>query len=95
MKISREEVQHIARLSRLSFSEDELTAMGEHLDNILKRFEQLDKVDTSSVPPTAHILPFVNVLREDKAEEPMNRDELLANAPESDGSAYVVPKVLE
>jgi len=40
-------------------------------------------------------LPFVNVLREDKATEPMPREELLKNAPESDGSAYIVPKVLE
>lgn len=95
MKIRKEEVLHIARLSRLSFTEGELEEMGEHLDNILERFKQLDAVDTSTVSPTAHVLPFVNVLREDKAETPMDRDELLANAPDSDGSAYIVPKVLE
>lgn len=95
MKISKEEVLHIARLSRLSFTDSELEEMGEHLDNILERFKQLDAVDTSEVPPTAHILPFVNVLREDVAGEPMQREELLANAPDSDGSAYIVPKVLE
>ncbi len=95
MKISREEVLHIATLSRLRFNEDELSLMGEEMDSILNRFSQLDAVDVSDVPPTAHILPFTNVLREDKAGEPMNRDELLKNAPDSDGSAYIVPRVIE
>lgn len=95
MKISREEVLHIATLSRLRFEENELAVMGEEMDSILDRFEQLNAVDVSDVPPTAHILPFTNVLREDVAGEPMNREELLKNAPDSDGSAYIVPRVIE
>ena len=95
MKISREEVLHIATLSRLSFNEDELAVMGEEMSSILQRFEQLNAVDVSDVPPTAHILPFVNVLREDEAREPMDREQLLKNAPDSDGSAYIVPRVIE
>ncbi len=95
MKISREEVLHIATLSRLRFDENELAVMGEEMDSILDRFEQLNAVDVSDVPPTAHILPFTNVLREDVAGEPMDRDELLKNAPDSDGSAYIVPRVIE
>ncbi len=95
MKIDRKEVLHIAELSRLTFTEEELDAMGEEMGRVLDLFRRLDEADVSDVPPTAHILPFVNVLREDKATEPMPREELLKNAPESDGSAYIVPKVLE
>ena len=95
MKISREEILHIAELSRLSFTDEELDELGEQLGNVLQRFRQLDAADVSDVPPTAHILDFVNVLREDEARAPMPREELLKNAPESDGSAYIVPRVLE
>ena len=95
MKIDRKEVLHIAELSRLTFTEEELDAMGEEMGRVLDLFRRLDEADVSDVPPTAHILPCVNVLREDKATEPMPREELLKNAPESDGSAYIVPKVLE
>ena len=71
MKIDRKEVLHIAELSRLTFTEEELDAMGEQMGSVLEKFRRLDEVDVSDVPPTAHILPFV------------------------DGSAYIVPKVLE
>ena len=63
MKISREEILHIAELSRLSFTDEELDELGEQLGNVLERFRQLDAVDVSDVPPTAHILDFVNVLQ--------------------------------
>lgn len=95
MKITDEEVRHIAALSRLRFDETELAAMAGHLESVLGYFEMLDAADTASIQPTAHILPAVNVLRDDVAREPMTRDALLKNAPETDGSAYIVPKVLE
>lgn len=95
MKITQEEVKHIADLSRLEFSAEEAAAMGEHLASVLGHFEMLDSVDTSSVPPTAHILDAVNVLRADTVTPSMTRDKLLANAPESDGEAYIVPRVIE
>lgn len=95
MKITQEEIMHIATLSRIRFTDEELKAMDGHLSKILESFETLDLADTSDVPPTAHILPFVNVLRDDKAAAPMDRDKLLAAAPETDGAAYIVPRVVE
>ena len=95
MKISKEEIDHLATLSRLRFTDAEVEEMGNHLDNIIERFKELDKVDVSSVPPTAHILPFVNVLREDEAKDSMDREKLLSNAPETDGETYIVPRVVE
>ena len=95
MKISREEIDHLATLSRLRFSGAEVEEIGTHLDNIIERFKELEKVDVSSVPPTAHILPFTNVLREDEAKESTDREKLLSNAPETDGETYIVPRVVE
>lgn len=95
MKILREEVLHIAELSRLSFSENELEAMGSHLDGLLEQLEKLDSVDTSIVAPTAHILEAVNVLREDEVSPSFDRELLLKNAPETSDGCYVVPRVVE
>ena len=95
MKISKEEIDHLATLSRLRFTGDEIEEIGTHLDNIIERFKELDKVDVSDVPPTAHILPFTNVLREDEEKASMDRVKLLSNAPETDGEAYIVPRVVE
>ena len=95
MKISKEEIDHLATLSRLRFTGDEIEEIGTHLDNIIERFKELDKVDVSDVSPTAHILPFTNVLREDEEKASMDRAKLLSNAPETDGEAYIVPRVVE
>ena len=95
MNIDKEEILHIATLSRLSFTDEELAEIGEHLDNTLERFRTLDAVDVSDVPPTAHVLPYVNVLRDDVPGEPTDREELLKNAPETDGEAYIVKREVE
>ncbi|MCM1367785.1 MAG: Asp-tRNA(Asn)/Glu-tRNA(Gln) amidotransferase subunit GatC [Roseburia sp.] len=94
-EISTEETKHIAELSRLEFTHDELEDMRLHLQKQIQYFEILDSVDISGVPPTAHILDAVNVLRDDIAAPSMPNDEILGNAPESDGGAYVVPRVVE
>ena len=95
MKITDNEVRHIADLSRLAFTDEQAADMAGHLQTVLEHFEMLDSVDTSMLPPTAHILDAVNVLRPDAVVPPMDRDKLLANAPETDGESYIVPKVLE
>ena len=95
MKIDKQEVLHLAQLSRLNFTEEELERIGDHLDNVIQTFKGLELVDVSAVPPTAHILDYVNVLREDVAGESTDRELLLSNAPDSDGEAYIVPQVLE
>lgn len=94
-EITTEEVKHIADLSRLEFTPEECEDMRAHLQKQIKYFEILDSVDISGVPPTAHILDAVNVLREDAVYPSMPNDALLENAPESDGGAYVVPRVVE
>lgn len=95
MKITNKDVKYVAELSKLSFSEAECTEMASHLENIVGHFNMLNSVDTSKVDATAHILDSVNVLRKDEAKPSQDRSKLLANAPESNGECYIVPKVLD
>ncbi len=95
MKLSREEVLHIARLARLGLSEDEIDKMKEQLSNILENFEILKQVDTGDVPPTAQSINLQNVLREDEATPSLPPDEILANAPHREGEYFRVRAVLE
>lgn len=94
-RVTTEEVMHIADLSRLAFTDAECEAQREHLEKVLGYFETLDGVDIADVPPTAHILDAVNVLREDEVEPSFDNAELVANAPERDDGAYVVPRVVD
>ena len=94
-KITKQEVERIATLSRLNFDEKEKDEMRDYLQNILKHFEMLDSVDASKIEATAHILDTVTVLREDTAAPSMDRDKLLSNAPEKEDGCYIVPRVVE
>jgi len=95
MKLSREEVMHIALLARLGLSEEELEKFREQLSNILENFEILQQVDTSDVPPTAYPIPLENVVREDETSPSLPLSEILANAPRQEESWFRVKAVLE
>jgi aspartyl-tRNA(Asn)/glutamyl-tRNA(Gln) amidotransferase subunit C len=95
MKLSREEVVHIALLARLGLSEEELEKFREQLSNILENFEILQQVDTSNVPPTAYPIPLENVVREDETSPSLPQSEILANAPRQEESWFRVKAVLE
>ena len=95
MKLSREEVLHIARLARLGLSETEVDKFREQLSNILENFEVLQQVDTTATPPTAHSIALQNVVRDDEAVASLPPDEILANAPRKEGDYFRVRAVLE
>ena len=94
MSVSLMDVDYVAMLARLSFSDEEREQLVVHLNEILNYVEQLDQIDTADVLPTSHVLDLRNVLREDVAEESLSHDEALANAPEKDRGHFVVPKVM-
>ncbi len=94
-KVSEQEVRHIAMLSRLKPSDEEVRLFSEQLSSILTYVEQLSEVDTADVPPTAHAVPVSNVFRPDEPHRSLRPDEALANAPQRDGPFFAVPKVLE
>jgi len=95
MKLSRDEVLHIARLARLGLTEGEVDKFREQLSDILENFEILQQVDTSNVPPTAQAIPLQNVFREDEVAASLPQNEILANAPRKEGDFFRVPAVLE
>jgi aspartyl-tRNA(Asn)/glutamyl-tRNA(Gln) amidotransferase subunit C len=95
MKLSKEQVLHIARLAKLGLTEDEVEKMSEQLSNILENFEILNKVDTNGVPPTAQPNALTNVLKDDVVKPSMSQDDVLANAPQRDGDYFKVKIVLE
>jgi aspartyl-tRNA(Asn)/glutamyl-tRNA(Gln) amidotransferase subunit C len=94
-KLTREEVEHVARLARLSFSEDELAELTEQLGVILEHAAQVAALDTAGVPPTSHPVPNVNVLRPDDPIRGLDRAEVLAMAPQSEDGRFRVPRILD
>lgn len=95
MKLSREEVLHIARLARLGVSDEDVERAREQLSDILENFEILQTVDTDDVPPTAQSLTLQNVLREDESCDSFPRGDILANAPQEDEDSFRVRAILE
>ncbi len=95
MKLSREEVLHIARLARLGLSEEEINRFQKQLSNILENFELLNRVDTVNIPPTAQSITLQNVTRDDEVSPSLSKDQILANAPRREGDFFRVRAVLE
>ena len=93
-EISLDQVRHVAKLARLALREDQLVKIAPQLGAILGYIEQINKIDKSGVEPMAHALPLHNVLREDVVEPSLPLEEVLKNAPETDGRFFRVPKII-
>ena len=93
-RITRDDVEHVARLARLALTPDEVDALTQELGVILDHAAQVDALDTEGVPPTAHPLPLVNVLRPDEVRPGVDRDEVLAEAPAAEDGRFRVPRIL-
>ncbi len=94
MKISPEEVKRVADLARLEMTSEEVESMTQQLDGILSYVAKLNELDTEGVQPTTHAISIVNVFREDQVKPSLDREDVLANAPQQDGESFVVPKVI-
>lgn len=95
MKLSREEVQHIALLARLGLSEAEIEKFKLQLSDILENFEILEQADTSNLPPTTQSIALQNVLRPDEARASYPVEAIVANAPQQDENCFKTRAVLE
>ena len=93
--ITKEQVNHIAHLSRLEIQEDEVDGYIEKLEKVVDLFNELNSVDTENIKPTYHVLDLVNVFREDVAQEGMNREEVLKNSKETEAGQFKVPIIIE
>lgn len=94
MKISKNEVEHVANLARLNLSDNELETMTGQLDNILSYVDKLEELDTSEVAPTTHVFSVSNAFREDVVKESLNQSEAVKNGPQQNGEFFQVPKVI-
>ena len=92
--IDLEQVRYIAHLTRLELSPDEEKKFTHQLGRILSYIEKLKELDTTNVPPTSHVLPIKNVLREDKLDFSLSAEEALSNAPRRKNGLFMVPKIV-
>jgi aspartyl-tRNA(Asn)/glutamyl-tRNA(Gln) amidotransferase subunit C len=93
--ITRDDVAHLARLARLSLTEDELDHYAGQLDVILTSVAAVTEVASADIPPTSHALPIVNVMRQDVVTPGLDREELLAAAPAAEDNRFRVPRILD
>jgi aspartyl-tRNA(Asn)/glutamyl-tRNA(Gln) amidotransferase subunit C len=95
MRLTPEEVEHVALLARLRLTDEERERLTTQLNSILEHFEQLQQIDTSGVPPMSHAVPMSNVLREDEPAPSLSPEEALRNAPDEARDCFRVPRVIE
>jgi aspartyl-tRNA(Asn)/glutamyl-tRNA(Gln) amidotransferase subunit C len=95
VKITREEVLHVANLARLEFSEEEVERFTSQLSSILEYVDKLGELELEGVEPMAHVHDIVNAFREDVVRESLPRDAALANAPDAEDGCFKVSKVIE
>lgn len=95
MKVTADDVKYIAQLSRLTVPEAEMEKFTEQFNQILNYADILQKIDTTGIEPTAHVLHVSNVLREDVAKEGATHEEALLNAPAVHNDGFKVPRVIE
>jgi aspartyl-tRNA(Asn)/glutamyl-tRNA(Gln) amidotransferase subunit C len=93
--ISRAEVAHLARLSRLAVTDDELDTFSGQLDVILQSIARIGEVTAADIPPTSHSVPLTNVLREDVVRPCLTREDALAGAPDVAEDRFRVPRILD
>lgn len=93
--ISREEVAHLARLSRLAVTDDELDTFAGQLDVILQAVARVGEVTAGDIPPTSHSVPLTNVFREDVVRPCLTQQEALSGAPDAVDGRFRVPRILD
>ena len=95
MAITRAEVEHLARLSRLALSDEELDRMASQLDVILGAVARVGEVAADDIPPTSHSVPLTNMFRPDEVRPSLPRDAALAGAPAAEQGRFRVPRILD
>ena len=89
------DVAYVARLARITLTEDEAKTFQKQLDDVLKYVEKLRELDVSGIDIAAHALPVFNVFREDAPRDWFTAEQALSNAPRQANGLFVVPKVVE
>ncbi|MBW7888836.1 MAG: Asp-tRNA(Asn)/Glu-tRNA(Gln) amidotransferase subunit GatC [Bacteroidetes bacterium] len=94
MAITKNDVEHIAKLAKLEFSDEEKEKFTHQFNDILKYIEQLNTVDTSNVEPLTQVIELHNAFRADEVKPSTPTSEALKNAPDKTDEYFKVPKVI-
>ena len=94
-QIDEQQVRHVAMLSRLKLSDQEVATFSRELSDILQYVQKLSELDTDNVEPTAHAVPVSNVFREDEVRPSLPLEKVLQNAPKASHDCFDVPKIIE
>ena len=94
MKISKQEVEHVAHLARLELDDDAMERFAAQIGDILAYVDKLKQVDTQGVAPTSHAISLTNAFREDAVNAHLDREQALANAPQKEEGTFIVPSVI-
>lgn len=92
--LNLEKVRHVAKLARLAIPDEQLPRFTEQLESILEYVEQIKQANVTGVEPMAHAVRLTNVLRDDVPQRALSTEQVLANAPDTDGPFFKVPKVI-
>ena len=95
MKITKQEVEHVAHLARLELDEEAVERFAGQIGDILAYVDKLKQVDTDGVAPTSHAISLTNAFRQDEVRDHLGRDRSLGNAPEKDDGTFLVPRVIK
>ncbi len=95
MAITAQDVRHLGRLANIAFSDDEVPRYATELEAIVHYVQQLQAVDTTGVEAIANVTGLVNVVRDDVPGVMLSQEQVLANAPQKNSTAILVPKVVE
>ena len=95
MQITPDLIKYLESLARITLTEDEEKKVGGELQDILTYIDKLNELDTDGIEAMSHAFPLVNVLREDVVKPSMTPDAIVANAPESQDGAFIVPKTVD
>ena len=94
MRLSRDEVVHVAKLARLGLSDDEVDRLQDQLSSILEHIAALEELDTDAIPPTAQVIALTNAMRPDVVVGSLAREAVLANAPRQSDGFFAVQTIL-
>ena len=95
MKMTKEEVLYVARLARLDLDVESIDMFAAQIDEILGYIEKLNQVDTEGIKATSHAISLTNAFRDDEQRPHLDREQVLANAPEKEEGCFVVPKIID
>jgi len=95
MRLTRQDIESVAYLSRLELSEEEKDKLTGHINRLLENFCELAKLDTDDVEPTSHTIPVSNVFRKDEVRPSVSVEDVVSNGPQVAENCFVVPRVVE